>query len=168
MAERMALPGAAGIVRDLFSWPTILETMMSQLYTTKVTAVGGRHGTVRSDDGILDLQLATPKELGGRGGATNPEQLFAAGYAACFENAVIHATRKQGDKVGDGDIEVIGEVSLLRNGGGGFQLAVTLDVAITGVEQARAEEIVNAAHAVCPYSNAIKGNVDVKFNVSTR
>lgn len=105
---------------------------MSELYTTRVTAVGGRHGTVKSDDGLLDLQLATPKELGGRGGATNPEQLFAAGYAACFENAVIHATRRQADKVGDKDIEVIGEVSLLPNGAGGFQLAVTLDVAIAG------------------------------------
>jgi Ohr subfamily peroxiredoxin len=141
---------------------------MSQLYTTKVTAVGGRHGTVKSDDGILDLQLATPKELGGKGGATNPEQLFAAGYAACFETAVIHASLKQADKVRDDDIEVIGEVSLLPNGMGGFKLAVTLDVAITGLDQAKVEEIVNAAHASCPYSNAIRGNVDVKLNVSTR
>ena len=66
---------------------------MSHLYTTRVTAVGGRNGTIKSEDGILNLQLAMPKELGGKGGATNPEQLFAAGYAACFENAVIHVTR---------------------------------------------------------------------------
>jgi osmotically inducible protein OsmC len=141
---------------------------MSHLYTTKVTAVGGRSGTVRSDDGILDLTLAMPKELGGKGGATNPEQLFAAGYAACFENAIIHVTRAQTDKVRDNDIEVIGEVGLLSNGAGGFNLAVTLDVAISGVDQAKAEEIVKAAHAVCPYSNAVKGNVDVKLNVTTR
>lgn len=141
---------------------------MSHLYTTKVTAVGGRSGTVKSEDGILNLQLAMPKELGGKGGATNPEQLFAAGYAACFENAVIHVTRAQADKVRDNDIEVVGEVGLLPNGEGSFRLAVTLDVAITGLDQAKAEEIVNAAHAVCPYSNAVKGNVDVKLNVTVR
>ncbi|MFL0414175.1 organic hydroperoxide resistance protein [uncultured Sphingomonas sp.] len=141
---------------------------MSHLYTTKVTAVGGRSGTIKSEDGILDLQLAMPKELGGKGGATNPEQLFAAGYAACFENAVIHVTRGKADKVRDNDIEVTSEVGLLPTDQGGFGLAVTLDVTIAGVDQAKAEEIVQAAHAVCPYSNAIKGNVDVKLNVSTR
>ncbi len=141
---------------------------MSHLYTTRVTAVGGRSGTVRSEDGILDLSLALPKELGGKGGATNPEQLFAAGYAACFENAVIHVTRGQADKVRDEDIEVVGEVSMLPNGDGGFKLAVKLDVAITGLDQAKAEEIVKAAHAVCPYSNAVRGNVDVALTVTTR
>jgi len=141
---------------------------MSHLYTTKVTAIGGRSGTVKSEDGILYLALAMPKELGGKGDATNPEQLFAAGYAACFENAVIHVTRAQVDKVRDNDIEVVGEVGLLPNGQGGFNLAVTLDVAISGVDQAKAEEIVKAAHAVCPYSNAVKGNVDVQLNVTTR
>ncbi|MES2174395.1 MAG: organic hydroperoxide resistance protein [Pseudomonadota bacterium] len=141
---------------------------MSHLYTTRVTAVGGRSGTVRSEDGILDLSLALPKELGGKGGATNPEQLFAAGYAACFENAVIHVTRGQADKVRDEDIEVVGEVSMLANGDGGFKLAVKLDVAITGLDQAKAEEIVKAAHAVCPYSNAVRGNVDVALTVTTR
>ena len=141
---------------------------MSHLYITKVTATGGRNGTVKSDDGILDLQLAMPKELGGKGGATNPEQLFAAGYAACFENAVIHVTRAQADKVRDSDIEVVGEVGLQTNAEGGFRLAVTLNVAITGLDQAKAEEIVKAAHAVCPYSNAVKGNVDVKLNVTVQ
>jgi osmotically inducible protein OsmC len=141
---------------------------MSHLYTTKVTAVGGRSGTVKSEDGILDLTLAMPKELGGKGGATNPEQLFAAGYAACFENAVIHVTRAQADKVRDNDIEVVGEVGLLADGAGGFKLAVTLDVEIVGLDQAKAEEIVAQAHAVCPYSNAVKGNVDVVLNVITR
>jgi Ohr subfamily peroxiredoxin len=141
---------------------------MSHLYTTRVTAVGGRSGTIKSEDGILDLALAMPKELGGKGGATNPEQLFAAGYAACFENAVIHVTRRDADKVRDDDIEVVGEVGLLPSATGGFNLAVTLDVAISGIDQAKAEEIVKAAHAVCPYSNAIKGNVDVTLNVTTR
>lgn len=141
---------------------------MANLYTTKVTAVGGRNGTIRSEDGILDMPLAMPKELGGKGGATNPEQLFAAGYASCFENAVIHVTRAQADKVRDDDIEVVGTVGLVPGSGGGFNLSVTLDVAISGIEQAKAEEIVRAAHAVCPYSNAVKGNVDVQLNVTTR
>lgn len=138
---------------------------MSTLYTTRVNAYGGRSGIIKSEDGILDLALAMPKELGGKGGATNPEQLFAAGYAACFENAVIHVTRGKADKVKDSDIEVAAEVSLLPTEQGGFQLAVALEVEITGVDQAKAEEIVQAAHAVCPYSNAIRGNVDVKISV---
>lgn len=141
---------------------------MTHLYQTRVTAIGGRSGTVRSEDGILDLSLAMPKELGGKGGATNPEQLFAAGYAACFENAVIHVSRQQTDKVHDDDIEVLAEVGMADNGQGGFALTVTLDVAITGLDQAKAEEIVQTAHAVCPYSNAVKGNVDVQINVSRR
>jgi osmotically inducible protein OsmC len=141
---------------------------MSALYQTRVAAVGGRSGTVRSDDGVLALPLAMPKELGGKGGATNPEQLFAAGYAACFGNAVIHVTRTHVDKVRDGDIEVVGQVGLNSNGQNGFALSVTLEVTITGVDQGKAEEIVRAAHAVCPYSNAIKGNVDVQFVVAAR
>lgn len=138
---------------------------MSYLYTTRVNAYGGRSGTIKSEDGILNMPLAMPKELGGKGGATNPEQLFAAGYAACFENAVIHVTRGQADKVRDNDIEVACEVGLLPNGESGFKLAVTLDVEITGVDQAKAEEIVKAAHAVCPYSNAIRGNVEVNLRI---
>ncbi|MES2097710.1 MAG: organic hydroperoxide resistance protein [Pseudomonadota bacterium] len=138
---------------------------MSILYSTRVTAIGGRSGTVRSEDGILALQLAMPKELGGKGGATNPEQLFAAGYAACFENAVIHVTRGKDSKIDDDQIQVVATVGLSPNGGG-FALSVALDVAITGVDQATAEEIVAAAHAVCPYSNAVKGNVDVAITVT--
>ena len=101
---------------------------MSNLYKTRVNAYGGRSGTIRSEDGILDMPLALPKELGGKGGATNPEQLFAAGYAACFENAVIHVTRTQADKVRDEDIEVSCEVGLAPNGEDGFKLVVALDV----------------------------------------
>ena len=140
---------------------------MSTLYSTKVTAVGGRAGAVRSDDGLLDLRLALPAALGGKGGATNPEQLFAAGYAACFENAVIHVTRGKSTKVADGDIIVVAEVGMAPNNSGGFALSVALDVTITGMDQAAAEEIVAAAHAVCPYSNAVKGNIDVAITVAT-
>ncbi|MCE4369637.1 organic hydroperoxide resistance protein [Xanthomonas hortorum] len=141
---------------------------MSTLYSTKVTAIGGRAGTVRSDDGLLELPLALPTGLGGKGGATNPEQLFAAGYAACFENAVIHVARGQGAKVKDQDIEVTAEVGLEPNGSGGFQLLAALDVVIAGLDQAAAEALVRAAHSVCPYSNAVRGNVDVAITVSTR
>ena len=141
---------------------------MSSLYSTKVTAVGGRSGSIRSDDGLLDLSLALPKALGGKGGATNPEQLFAAGYAACFENAVIHVTRAKKDKVKDDDIKVIADVGLESNGKGGFVLSVALDVQITGMDQATAEATVAEAHAVCPYSNAVKGNIDVQLKVTTQ
>ena len=141
---------------------------MSTLYSTKVTATGGRSGTVRSEDGLLALNLALPPGLGGKGEATNPEQLFAAGYAACFENAVIHITRDKVTKVKDDDIEVMAEVGISPNDSGGFILSVALDVAIAGLDQATAEEIVQAAHAVCPYSNAVRGNIDVAIRVTTR
>lgn len=139
---------------------------MSTLYNTKVTALGGRSGKVRSDDGLLDLPLALPQALGGKGDATNPEQLFAAGYAACFENAVIHVTRSASNKVKDEDIVVVADVGMQSNGEGGYALTVALDVTIAGLDQASAEDIVAKAHAVCPYSNAVKGNVDVAIAVS--
>lgn len=141
---------------------------MSHLYKTRVSAIGGRAGSVKSEDGILDLQLAMPTSLGGKGGATNPEQLFAAGYAACFENAVIHVSRRQEQKVRDNDIEVTAEVGLLPTETGGFKLSVALDVVIAGLDQAAAEAVVRAAHEVCPYSNAVKGNIDVQLNVSVK
>lgn len=140
---------------------------MGTLYSTKVTAIGGRSGTVRSEDGLLDFPLALPVSMGGKGGATNPEQLFAAGYAACFENAVIHVTRNKATRVKDADIVVVADVGLQPNGSGGFVLSVALDVAITGLDQATAEEIVQAAHATCPYSNAVRGNIDVVITVTT-
>jgi osmotically inducible protein OsmC len=138
---------------------------MSTLYSATAVAVGGRNGTVRSHDGLLDFRLAVPAEMGGKGGATNPEQLFAAGYAACFGNAVIHVSRAMGSKVRDQDVEVEATVGLAPNDKGGFALSVQLDVAITGVDQASAEKIVEAADAVCPYSNAVRGNVDVAIVV---
>ncbi len=144
---------------------------MSILYSTTATATGGRNGTVRSDDGLIDFKLAMPTVLGGKGGATNPEQLFAAGYAACFGNAVIHVTSNRDRKIRDNDVDVdvdvAATVGLVPNNGG-FALTVALDVTISGVEQALAEEIVAEAHKVCPYSNAIHGNVDVALSVHTR
>jgi Ohr subfamily peroxiredoxin len=141
---------------------------MSALYTAKTTAVGGRAGTVRSDDGLLDLQLALPAALGGKGGATNPEQLFAAGYAACFANAVIHTTRNQEVKIKDSNVEVTATVGIGPNAKGSFELTVALDVILAGIDQAKAEEIVAEAHKVCPYSNATRGNIDVTLSVRTR
>ena len=141
---------------------------MSALYTAKATAIGGRNGTVRSDDGLIDLQLALPAGLGGKGDATNPEQLFASGYAACFGNAVIHATRNKETKISDNDVEVTATVGIGPGATGGFGLTVTLDVTLAGVDQAKAEEIVAEAHKVCPYSNATRGNVDVTLSTHTR
>ncbi|WP_454883371.1 organic hydroperoxide resistance protein [Sphingomonas oryzagri] len=141
---------------------------MSELYSTTVTAIGGRNGTARSEDGLLDLHLALPKSLGGQGDATNPEQLFGAGYAACFGNAVIHVTRNKEKKIQDNDVEVIATVGMSPNGSGGFGLSVKLDVTIAGVDQAAAEAIVADAHKACPYSNAVRGNIDVTLSTHAR
>jgi osmotically inducible protein OsmC len=138
------------------------------VYSTTVSSVGGRDGTIRSDDGMLDLKFALPHSLGGAGGATNPEQMFAAGYAACFANAVIHATRNQSQDVADEDIEVIAQVDLEASSDGSLGFALSLIVMIAGVAQKTAERIVHAANALCPYSNAVRGNIDVAISVITR
>ena len=139
---------------------------MSTLYSTKVTATGGRHGQIRSEDGLLDMKLALPRQLGGKGDATNPETLFAGGYAACFENAILHVSRDAGLRFADKDVEVIAEIGLSRNDSGSFVLSAALAVTVTGVDQKKAEELVEAADKICPYSNAIRGNVAVEINVS--
>jgi osmotically inducible protein OsmC len=141
---------------------------MASLYSTKVTATGGRHGSIRSDDGLLDVKLALPKALGGRGDATNPEQLFAGGYAACFENALLRVSREAGHRRADDDIEVVAEIGLSQNEAGAFVLSAALAVTIAGVDQKTAEVLVQGAHAICPYSNAIRGNVDVTIAVLVR
>jgi len=142
--------------------------MPNNVYSTRVTATGGRHGSIRSDDGLLDLKLALPKTLGGNGDATNPEQLFAGGYAACFENALFHVSREARRHFADSDIEVVAQIGLSRNDSGAFVLSAALAVTIAGVDQKTAEQFVEGAHAICPYSNAIKGNVDVQIAVSVR
>ncbi|RAI02963.1 Ohr subfamily peroxiredoxin [Acuticoccus sediminis] len=140
---------------------------MATTYSTRVTASGGRRGEVRSDDGILDLKLAMPKEMGGLGGATNPEQLFAAGYAACFQSATMFLMRGKDIKVDNDMIEVAATVGLDPVEPVGFTLTVTLDVTIKGLPQETAEGFVEAAHQMCPYSKAIRGNVPVTLNVRT-
>ena len=139
--------------------------MAEPVYSTKVTATGGRHGTIRSEDGLLDLKLALPRTLGGKGDATNPEQLFAGGYAACFENALFHVSREARRHFADSDIEVVAQIGLSRNESGAFLLSAALAVTMAGVDQKTAEQFVDGAHAICPYSNAIKGNVDVQIVV---
>lgn len=138
------------------------------MYSTKVTASGGRHGHIRSHDGLLDMKLALPRELGGKGDATNPEQLFAGGYAACFENALLRVSREAGLRFADPDVEVTAEVGIRRNDSGTFVLSAALAITITGVDQKKAEDLAESAHTICPYSNAIRGNVDVKTTVSVR
>ncbi|MBW6401341.1 organic hydroperoxide resistance protein [Roseomonas sp. HJA6] len=141
---------------------------MTILYATKVAATGGRKGRIRSADGILDLTLAIPKELGGMGGATNPEQLFAGGYAACFENALLRVARQSGHRFADGDVEVVAEIGLSRNEADAFVLHASLAITVAGVDQATAEALVQGADAICPYSNAIRGNVAVAKTVNVR
>src|SRR5881398_70304 len=133
---------------------------MSQtaIYQTAATATGdGRNGRSRTVDGILDVALATPKELGGQGGATNPEQLFAAGYAACFESAIRFVARKR--KLLLEDAAVTATVSLYPSEQGGFRLGVALAAETKGLDQAGAEALVLEAHQICPYSNFIRGNI---------
>ncbi|MGQ9369366.1 organic hydroperoxide resistance protein [Azospirillum sp. ST 5-10] len=134
---------------------------MKILYTAKATATGGRDGRASSDDGLLDVALAAPKELGGKGGATNPEQLFAAGYSACFIGALKFVGQR--DKIAvPADVSVAAQVGIgPRDDGEGFGLAVDLTVSLPGVEPAVAEDLVARAHRVCPYSHATRGNVTV-------
>jgi lipoyl-dependent peroxiredoxin len=129
------------------------------LYTARASATGGRAGHAASDDGILDVDLRPPKEMGGPGGATNPEQLFAAGYAACFQSALGVVGRRQGTDTGSSVVEA--DVTIGTIPGGGYGLAVALRVSIPGVEPEKVRELAEAAHQVCPYSNATRGNIDV-------
>ena len=137
---------------------------MQVLYTASARAPGdGRAGHVRTSDGTVELDLAVPKEMGGAGGAANPEQLFAAGYAACFHSALRVVARQAKADVSGSVVEA--EVGIGPNGSGGYGLAVTLVVDLPAVERAAAEQLVDAAHQVCPYSNATRGNVEVTRTV---
>lgn len=138
-----------------------METI-EKIYTAHATATGGRNGHVKSSDGVLDLEVRIPKEMGGSGGAyTNPEQLFAAGYAACFDSALNLVIRTQ--KVTAGTTAVTAEVSIGKNNNGGYGLSVKLQVAIPDVAPELAQELIAKAHQVCPYSNATRGNIEVEL-----
>ncbi|MGF1753824.1 organic hydroperoxide resistance protein [Vibrio makurazakiensis] len=136
---------------------------MTTLYKTKATASAGRNGNVKTDDGLLNVNLSYPKEMGGTGAATNPEQLFAAGYSACFSNAILHVAREM--KVAIKEAPVSAEIGIGPNETGGFALTASLEVSLE-LPQEQAFELVKVAHQVCPYSNAVRGNIDVAVNVN--
>ncbi|WP_369789390.1 organic hydroperoxide resistance protein [Rouxiella sp. WC2420] len=134
------------------------------VYTAHATATGGRDGRATSSDGVLDVKLGLPKEMGGAGGeVSNPEQLFAAGYSACFLGALKHVASLEKVRIpADAKIEGavgIGEIP------GGFGIEVALDITLPGIERSVAEALVEKAHKVCPYSNATRGNIDVTLTV---
>lgn len=136
------------------------------LYAALATAKGGRDGHVRSSDGVLDVDMAIPKEMGGSGGArTNPEQLFAAGYAACFEGAVRLAARQENVAVG-ADTFVTAIVGIGPRQAGGFQLTIALEVHVDGVSTDLAQNLAKIAHEqICPYSHATRGNIAVQVRI---
>ncbi len=142
--------------------------MPNVLYTAEATVTGGRaEGHGRTTDGAVDVQLRLPPELGGQGGGTNPEQLFAIGFASCFESALMIVARR--DRLDVGDVSIDSRVKLLPTPDRGFALAVDLDVTLPQVEDPeQATRLVRAAHAVCPYSNATRGNIDVALAVNGR
>jgi Ohr subfamily peroxiredoxin len=134
------------------------------VYTAHASATGGRDGRAVSSDGVVDVKLSVPKEMGGAGGpATNPEQLFASGYSACFLGAVKFVAGKQGVKIPD-DAKVSADVGIGPIPTG-FALKVDLHVSLPGIEPAQARKLVDDAHIVCPYSNATRGNVEVTIDV---
>lgn len=135
---------------------------MKTLYSAEVTVTGGRNGEARSSDGTFDVKLSVPREMGGTGDSgTNPEQLFAAGYAACFQSALMGAARR---KHLDASTSVItAKVGIGPTGRGGYALEVELHVALPGVERSVGEELVAMADSICPYSNAVRGNIPVKL-----
>ena len=140
---------------------------MNVLYTAEATSSGGREGRVRTSDGVIDVALSMPKELGGPGrpGTTNPEELFAAGYAACFENALLRVARERKVRL-DGS-SVTARVGIGRMANGRFNLKVDLAVSLPGLERSEAAELARVAHEeICPYSHATRGNVDVKVRVA--
>jgi osmotically inducible protein OsmC len=135
------------------------------LYTSEAHVTGGRvagHG--RTSDGALEVDLRTPTEMGGEGGGTNPEQLFAVGYAACFEGALAAVARRE--KLEVGDVEIDSKVMLVTGEERSFTIAVELAVTLPSVEGEKAAELVRAAHKVCPYSNATRGNIDVTLSAN--
>ena len=138
------------------------------LYTATATATGGRAGSAQSSDGALNVQLSTPKELGGAGGnGTNPEQLFAAGYSACFIGAMKAVAARQKLSL-PAEVSITSDVAIgpHANKPGAFGIAVAMNISVPGMERAALEALVAAAHEVCPYSNATRGNVDVTLSIA--
>ena len=137
--------------------------MTDAIYTAHAHAVGGRNGTAKSDDGHLDVKLAFPKSMGGDGNGTNPEQLFAAGYSACFLGALGLVARNQGVKLGEHSLDA--EVDLIKDDTS-FHVGVRLKLTAPELDRETAEKLLHAAHEVCPYSKATRGNVQVDLEVA--
>ena len=138
---------------------------MTTLYTAHAHVTGGRDGAAKTDDGKLDVKLAPPKELGGNGAGTNPEQLFATGYAACFIGAMRLVAGNEKIAVPQG-LAIDADVSLGKDAQDNFRLGVVFNIALPGMDKAAAEALVAKAHEVCPYSRATRGNIDVTFHVN--
>ncbi|MEJ6488875.1 organic hydroperoxide resistance protein [Leucobacter sp. USCH14] len=137
---------------------------MSIMYTAEALATGdGRNGHVKTVDGLVDTDMRAPKEMGGPGGAPNPEVFFAAGYAACFHGALQAVAREQKVDIADSSV---GSRVHLSNVDGGFELSVELEVVLPHLEQEQAQQLADAAHQVCPYSKATRGNIEVKVTAS--
>jgi lipoyl-dependent peroxiredoxin len=134
---------------------------MKILYTAEATVHGGREGEAHTSDGKLTVNLSIPKEMGGEGNGTNPEQLFAVGYAACFQSALMTVARRQ--HVDASQSAINSKVGIGPNGEGGFSLEVELHVSIPGLDKEAGEKLVEQAHQVCPYSNATRGNIPVRL-----
>jgi Ohr subfamily peroxiredoxin len=139
---------------------------MASVYTAEASATGGRDGRAVSSDGVVDVKLAVPKEMGGGGGGANPEQLFAAGFSACFLGAVKYVAGK--DKISvPSDAKVTGRVGIgPRDDGTGFGLEVDLKVSLPGLDKATAEKLLHDAEIVCPYAHATKGNIPVRISLA--
>lgn len=133
-------------------------------YTAEALSTGdGRNGHVRTTDGLIDLELRRPKGMGGSGDGSNPEALFAAGYAACFHSALRHVARDRHVELHDDTVGA--RVHIGPNGEGGYELAAELEVVLPGIDHATAEALTEGAHELCPYSNATRGNIEVKLTV---
>ncbi len=138
---------------------------ITPIYFTRATATGGRDGSAKSEDGRLDVNLSVPKAMGGDDGpGTNPEQLFAAGYSACFIGAMGVAAREMGANL-PSDVSVSAKIGIGPRGEGGFGITADLEVHIPGMDKDTAETLVNNAHQICPYSNATRNNIDVGLTV---
>ncbi|HOZ30852.1 MAG TPA: organic hydroperoxide resistance protein [Bacteroidales bacterium] len=136
---------------------------MEKLYTASVRVQGGRNGHIKSDDGVIDMDVRMPKGLGGEGGSyTNPEQLFAAAYSSCYDGALNLVARMNKQKI---ESKTIANVSIGKQADGGLAISVVMEIEIKGVEKSVAEDLIQKAHQVCPYSKAIRNNVDVELKL---
>lgn len=141
----------------------MLQKLSKCIYTAEATVKGGREGHARTSDGVLDLDVRLPIEMGGKGGAANPEQLFAVGYGACFQSALDHTGRRLGFDTSGSTVKA--RVSMGPSEGGNYGLAVELVAAIPGLDHDSAMKTVRAAHDICPYSNAVRDDIEVSLVV---